>query len=83
MPTGAAAYYRKRPIRLKPGFLSGDIWIQHSNFISRDSYPTMFGFNVQSSSARPEFYSAEVGFLLLNGIRTHYGVSLPGKSISE
>jgi hypothetical protein len=29
MPTGAAAYYRKRPIRLKPGFLSGDMLNAH------------------------------------------------------
>jgi len=39
MPTGTAAYWRECLIRLKPGLLSGDIWIQFSTFINRDSGP--------------------------------------------
>jgi hypothetical protein len=35
MPAGAAAYCQERLIRLKPGLLSGDIWMKHSTFIIR------------------------------------------------
>jgi hypothetical protein len=33
MPAGAAAAYRERPDRLKPGLLRGEIWIKHAPFI--------------------------------------------------
>ena len=35
MSAETAAYCRERLIRLKPGLLSGDIWINFSMFISR------------------------------------------------
>jgi hypothetical protein len=35
MPAEAAVYCRERLIRLKPGLLSGNIWIKKSNFIRR------------------------------------------------
>jgi hypothetical protein len=36
MPARTAAYDRERPVRLKPGLLSGDIWIKNSTFISNN-----------------------------------------------
>jgi hypothetical protein len=35
VPAGVAASCRERPIRLKPGLQSSDVWLYHANCFSR------------------------------------------------
>jgi hypothetical protein len=63
IPVGAVAYCRERLIRLKPGLLTGDIWMKHSTFISQNSGSDVRIIS-QTSSADPGFLRLRRGRLL-------------------